>query len=331
MALELISIEDLERERRRFDEQIARSPSIDRFCSSSAWVLSAYEAFSPDYKTWIGRDDQGAGYVALVESYHERLGRFRQPLEASWCLANPFAGADQARLVQSFAKACLAGHRDWDLLFLSGIKRDGTLYHSLIEHFSGLFFVGVGPPVTRFIASLEGGLDGFLSRRAPKMRANLRRIDRRASEQGLTPVYYNAQDGELDWQALYERILAVERQSWKGLSGTGIIDVPMQQFYRSMLPRLNAQGALRVMFIERDGQDIAFIFGAVFDGQYRGLQVSFRDEDRHHSPGNLAQLWMIRWLCEQGVARYDLGSELEYKRTWAEEAMETISLVIRPW
>lgn len=331
MPLEQISLHTLIEEQESFDQCAMASPQIDRFCSSSAWILSAYEAFSPDYKTWIGRASSGDGYVALAQSYHEKLGRFRQPLEASWCLASPFVGADQSALIKQFAKSCLTGPRDWDLLFLSGITRDSTLYHGLIEHFSGLFFVGVGPPVTRFVASLEGGEEGFLARRAPKMRANLRRLDRRAAEQGLSAQRYSAQDGQLDWQLLYARILAVEAQSWKGRSGTGIIDAPMQDFYRHMLPRLNAQGRLRVLFIQQDGRDIAFIFGAVFAGQYRGLQVSFNDQDRHLSPGNLAQLWMIRWLCEQGVERYDLGSELEYKRTWAESSLETLSLVIRPW
>ena len=331
MALELISRQTLVEESARFDALAAQTPQIDAFCSSSAWVLSAYEAFSPDYKTWIGRGADGEGYVALVEGAHERLGRFRQPLEASWCLACPLIGPDPQALVRSFARACLVGPRDWELLFLSGVVKDSAIYHALIEHFGGLFFVGVGPPVTRFIASLEGGVEGFMARRGAKMRANLRRIERRAQEEGLWAERHSAESSPLDWQALYARVLAVEARSWKGRAQTGIIDGPMQAFYRHMLPRLNARGMLRVLVLRRGEEDVGFVFGAVFEGAYRGLQVSFSDELRALSLGNLAQLWMIEWLCERGVTRYDLGSELEYKRAWAEERLETVALVIRAW
>jgi CelD/BcsL family acetyltransferase involved in cellulose biosynthesis len=33
-------------------------------------------------------------------------------------------------------------------------------------------------------------------------------------------------------------------------------------------------------------------------------------------------------LCEEGVIRYDLGTEMDYKRRWAEEVMETEMLVL---
>lgn len=312
-----------------FDSLVSQTPQIDRFCSSTAWVLSAYEAFSPDYETWIMHGDHG--YVALVQSYHERLGQFRQPFEASWCLASPFIGPEPRALVQEFVRESLIGNRQWDLLFLSGIQRDGLVYQNLVECFSGMFFVGVGPPVVRYVASLDGQMDGFLSRRSTKFRANLRRLDRRANEQRLHATYLSSADGPLPWESLYQRILAIESTSWKGQSGTGIIDEPMQVFYQKMLPRLNETGRLRILFISDEGHDVAFVFGGVFDDTYRGLQLSFDDNYKHLSPGNLAQLWMIRELVEEGIARYDLGSELDYKRNWAEIQHETISLVVRSW
>lgn len=312
-----------------FDAMVAKTPGIDTFCSSTAWILSAYEAFSPEYETWLMESEHG--FVALVQSHHERLGQFRQPLEASWCLASPFVGEDTNALVQDFMQASLTGERNWDLLFLSGLERDGALYNSLIERFSGMFFVGVGPPVVRFVASLDGGVEGFLSRRASKFRANLRRLDRRATDANFEKTYISSAQGPLPWEAIYDRILAIETNSWKGQSGTGILDAPMQLFYKKMLPRLNQTGMLRVLFITKDGEDVAFVFGGVFCNRYRGLQISFNNDYRSFSPGNLAQYWMIQHLIEEGVEAYDLGSELEYKRRWAEQRHETVSLVIRSW
>ncbi len=317
-----------------FDDLMAHTAGVDRFCSSSSWVLSAYEAFSQqDASPWIFRGD--AGWAVLYQSWHERIGRFAQPLEASWCLASPFATREPEALAEEFFCEMFARRGDWDLLFLSGVMRHAALHRALIARFSSNYFVGAGPGVSRHRASLEGGYEGYLSRRRAKFRANLRRIERRASERGVTCETFFASDPECardtDWSALYERILELEARSWKGEIHSGIRDGHMRVFYERMIPRLVAHGQLRVIFLQLEGEDIAFIFGAVSDGLYRGLQVSFDDAYRDLSPGNLAQIKMIQALCQEAVMCYDLGSELEYKAQWAESLVETVPLVIRPW
>jgi len=311
-----------------FDRAVSETPDIDLFCSSTPWIFSAYEAFASEYDTWIAHSDNG--FVALVQSYHDKLGRFRQPMEASWCLACPFVGPDPRALARDFAAESLEAAAEWDLLFLSGVRRDTPLYKTLIESFSGQYFVGVGPPVSRYVASLDGGMDGFLSRRTSKFRANLRRIQRRGDEQGVRAEYIT-DFSERSWEDVYEAILDIETRSWKGMADTGISDRPMQEFYRCMLPRLAASGQLRVLLLHLDAEPVAFVFGAVFEGTYRGLQLSYDHAHRRLSLGNLAQLSIIRELIAEGVTDYDLGSELEYKSTWAEERFDTISLVIRRW
>ncbi|MEM1349722.1 MAG: GNAT family N-acetyltransferase [Myxococcota bacterium] len=311
-----------------FDRAVSQTPDVDLFCSSTPWIFSAYEAFASEYDTWIAHSEHG--YVALVQSYHDKLGRFRQPMEASWCLACPFVGVDPRALARDFAAESLESASEWDLLFLSGICRDTSLYKTLIESFSGQYFVGVGPPVSRYVASLDGGLDGFMSRRTSKFRANLRRIERRAGEQGVRAEYIT-DFSKRDWVTVYDTILEIETRSWKGMADTGISDRPMQEFYRCMLPRLVDNGQLRVLLLYLGEQPVAFVFGAVFGGTYRGLQLSYDHAHRKLSLGNLAQLAIIRELGAEGIANYDLGSELEYKSTWAEERFDTISLVIRRW
>lgn len=328
--MERLSLSVFESLNTQFDALVATSPGVvDVFCSSTPWILSAYEAFSPNYTPWLARSD--AGMVALVESTHESIGRFRQPMEASWCLANAFAGAQPQKLALDFVQASLREASDWDLLFLSGLECDSMLFRELAAGFSARYFVGLGVPVRRFRASLSGGFDGFLSRRSSKFRANSRRIMRRAIEAGFTFEYFRHFEGASCWETMYEEILKVEARSWKGKAGTGLLDEPMQHFYRLMFPRLVAQGALRVMFILRGGERVGSIFGGVNGQMYRGLQMSFDQDLGAHSLGNLAQLGMIGFLCDEGLGWYDLGSELEYKGRWAEHRVETQPLIIRHW
>ena len=134
--------------------------------------------------------------------------------------------------------------------------------------------------------------------------------------------------------SLYERVLAVEETSWKGREGNGLAVPEMAEFYRRMLPRLAREGAVRAHVARHEGRDVAVILGAVVDtpeGEtYRGLQFSFDERYRSYSLGNLAQLQQITALADEGVALYDLGSEVDYKRRWGEDCLETLTIVAIP-
>jgi CelD/BcsL family acetyltransferase involved in cellulose biosynthesis len=66
----------------------------------------------------------------------------------------------------------------------------------------------------------------------------------------------------------------------------------------------------------------------VFEGEYRGLQFSYDAEFARAGIGGLLQYHQVAALCEERVGRYDLGTEMDYKRRWAEDIMETEMLVL---
>jgi CelD/BcsL family acetyltransferase involved in cellulose biosynthesis len=131
-------------------------------------------------------------------------------------------------------------------------------------------------------------------------------------------------------EAAYERALAIERFTWKTRSGNGVERGPMRAFYARMLPRLAARGALRVLFAKRDGVDIGYLYGGIAGDLFRGLQFSFREEERGLGVGNVLQAEMIERLCTERIAVYDLGSQSEYKRRWAEPGLSTLRLFAAP-
>ena len=318
---------ELEQRAEEFDRAVCKTPDIDHFCSSTLWILPAWRAFLPDHKLWAHESEQG--FVALGVGADRSLGSYVHPLEASWALASPFVGPSPGRLARRFVDLCQSTSLNWDILFLSGINPESTTFHELIRGFRGHYSLGLGPSSTRRVASLQGGLDGFLGRRSTKFRANLRRSRRRGKEAGIETEYFQKISSEKDALALLDRALAIEHQSWKADANTGIIDGPMKTFYRDMLPRLAKRGALRFLFLTLDGKDIAYCFGGVFNGTFRGLQMSYDDEYRAHSPGSLSQLQMIEKLCAEGIDTYDLGSDMDYKRRWAEEGTETLAVIVR--
>src|SRR5262249_48157649 len=157
-------------------------------------------------------------------------------------------------------------------------------------------------------------------------RKSLRKSLRAAHDAGMT--FESVRASEPEANALYDRIQAVEVRSWKSREGVGIHAGPMHAFYGAMLPRLCALGQQRTIFARLGGRDVGYILGAVMAGEYRGLQFSYDADLAQFGIGGLLQYHQVLELCTEGIVRYDLGTEMDYKRRWAEEIMETGMLVV---
>ena len=304
-----------------FDAAVAATPAIDKFCSTTAWVLSASAALMPARSAYTFRGR--SGYFAAMRGVHSAGFPYIEPVELAWGLAAPLIGPDPEALVDELVPM-LAARRDWQLAILSGMTGDGPQRKALERALPARWERRRGTATSRHVASLEGGLDGYLSRRSRELRKSLRKSLRAASEAGVTFESVRSHDPV----ALYARIQAVEAKSWKSIDGVGIHAGPMRAFYDLMLPRICALGQQRTIFAQRGGEDLGYILGAVFADEYRGLQFSYADETSKLGIGSLLQYHQIEELCVDGISRYDLGTEMEYKRKWAEEMMATEMLVV---
>ena len=325
--MERLTLAAFEAEADVFDRLVLETPRIDPFCSSSAWVLSAHEAFHPEQEPWVFRSE--SGYLVLAEGRTPEIGTYLAPLEAMWGLASPLVGFGRGDLA---AEACDLLCREtprWDALWLCGLDPRSVTFSALAVGLSENYSLFRGPVTRRHVAALDGGVDGYLGRRSSRFRANLRRADRRAVQAGITWTWVDTVPSDTEREALFSRALRIDEQSWKGLSGQGLGVGGMAAFYDRMTARLAARGALRLVFATLGGEDIAMGFGAVFGTTFRGLQMSFDERFRHLSPGNLVQLEMLRRLEDEAIGWYDLGTDIGYKSRWGEPGLETVALVVR--
>ena len=76
-------------------------------------------------------------------------------------------------------------------------------------------------------------------------------------------------------------------------------------------------------------RNASHVLGATFGDTYRGLQFSFDHRFSDLALGNLCQIEEIRRAAEDGLREYDLGTEVEYKKRWADSVFETSSLLIQ--
>jgi hypothetical protein len=323
--VERISLAELEAQADEIERLALAAPEIDAFCSSPSWILPAAAALMPPGEMVLYRAE--AGFLAAALRLHEEV-RVLEPLEAMWGLASPLVGP----AVEPLAAAAVEVFRDlessWDALILTGLMVDSALLETLVERLGARYRIAIGPNTIRHVASLEGGADGFLARRSRGTRKSLRQSERRAAAAGITFIEESAGDAA-GADLLFERILSVERRSWKGRAEIGL-DIPgMREFYRLMAGRLAAAGRLRVLFARAGDEDVAYVLGAVFGDTYRGLQFAFDDRFRAVGLGNLSQLEQVRRL-EPSIVRYDLGTGGEYKRDWAEAEMTSVALIAVP-
>lgn len=299
----------------------------DPFCCRTEWQLSFHEAFAPHRKTYTA--NQNGSVISFAA--HTKKGQLPQfePIECSWLFGCPLLGNDALPLLAEL----IAQHPKATVL-ISGMDVNSALTRKVITSFGTRYDVLHIASDSACRASLDGGIDGYLARRSAKLRRGVRHSQRKAKDRG---VYFerHAPNNHANADAVYARILAVESRSWKGIRNVGMNKPPSSNFYALMLRRMATGSAGRVIFARHEDTDVGFIFGGLCGPNpqgniYRGQQFSFVEDWRTASLGNLLQLEQLTWLCEEGVARYDMGPAMEYKHHWTEQQARLDAIALRP-
>ena len=267
------------------------------------------------------------GYAAFQDHTDPDGTRLMLSFDSMWGFNCPLVGADPAALVEEFADYLAGCPSTWNVVLISGLRRDSQMFRSLAEVLGERYLLRVGSPMRRWIASLEGGLEGYLSRRSSKLRESLRAARRKADGEGIEMQRLHVDSVE-QAEKLFHRLLDIEERSWKGPEATGLLIDEMQDFYREVTLRWAQRGALRAILARCRGEDIGYILGGTWDRIYRGFQFSFDARFKRYSLGNLLQGEQIRDLCDEGFETYDLGIDMAYKKRWAESVFDTFTLAV---
>ncbi len=341
-GMKQISLTELDSRWLEVESAVDVTPSIDPWCSGPDWQIPVATAFAPGAERLLLAAGGGAGF-ALLADYRGRHGTILGGIEPLWGFGAPIFGRNPADVATELA-TLLDRRHDWQSLFLAGMppvttdpaagtaaedrSAAGAGPHStptmaVAVALSSLGQVGVAAGITRQVADLSGGYEAWLGRRAARFRRNLRQAAARAARAGV-----EIEDATGD-PTLFDRLMAVEHRSWKGRERSGITSTEMSTMYRTMIARLAGRGRLNAHIATLDGVDIGYILGGVRARRYRGLQLSYTDEARHLSVGNLLQDHQLRELHRLDLADvYDLGMDFDYKRRWADRAESSVTLVV---
>lgn len=304
----------------------------DPICCAPAWNLAFHQIFRPDSRIFYLRDLES---LLLLCEIKNSLGiTYLMPLEDSWLFGQPLLGSYAPELLNEAIGVFLRAYPErFPPILLSGIQPDNPANIKLFTFFCRRFNYHPYSQTILCSASLKGGLDGWLGRRSANHRAKLRKAWRKAKMAGITFERARPENPE-SVASLYKRILNVARVSWKGIEKCGMYESPSREFYECLLEHYALTRMGYIIFAKHEERDIGFIFGGATGSIYRGQQFSYNQEYASYSIGNLLQLEKIKWLCEMGFLRYDMGpisgKRMGYKEHWTEQTHTIVSIFLNP-
>lgn len=301
----------------------------DPFCCGPHWHL-AYSAADAPLRPIVWAEAADA-FLVFRLLYDRERRVFLGPPESLWRFGASLFGPGAPEAVEALLPAARAAGLSG--LVLSGLRPDDPAIAGLRRRLEGRRDLSLAAHrmSVQCGAALEGGFDGFMRRRSHDFRKKMRAAARLAEDAGVTIVAPRLDDAFALSDA-FERMMAVEALSWKGRRNVGANEGHSRRFYAQLLGRLARVGAARLLFAQRDGRDVGYIFGGVQGGVYRGQQFSFVEAAAPLGVGNGMQLAQIRRLCAEGVARYDMGpfdhGAMRYKERWTEIRAPIVELTI---
>ena len=315
--------QEFQQQAQAYNHAVATFAGIDPYCSRTDWILPFHASFTPLFPLHIWRHNES--FVVLAQNPTDKEKQIFSSIDSMWGFAAALVGDNAPDMLGNICRDQLRqGH-----IILYGLPQEKIFLSAVARQTAATHRAYMLNPVSRCVASLQGGLDGFLSRRSAKFRINARTAAKRTADAGvqfrcIEQVPVDAVTG------LYKELLAIEGRSWKGRTGEGADKPPMKDFYRHMFERIGPAGLLRVIVAELDGRPIGYLHGACIQKRFRGLQFSFDDRYRALSLGNTLQLKMLEWLCRENVETYDMGMAVPYKKKWAELEHQTLTVYLRP-
>ena len=191
-----------------------RSSVPDPFSCGPAWQLSYWYQRLTSGPLFIRQTSNEVLVFKIVDGPQQAL-RLEAP-ENNWFFGCNILGRHAAELLR---ESLIEIEREFAPRFpwicISGTWPSGRLAKDLTRYFKSDFDFDWSRNRVQCAASLRGGWDGYLGRRSPNTRRNIRKQLRRADEAGV--AFERHCPGHLEADLLFDRMLAVELQSWKGI------------------------------------------------------------------------------------------------------------------
>ena len=176
------------------------------------------------------------------------------------------------------------------------------------------------PEASPFI-SIPGSptLESLIDAQRKSLRQQLRRDLRRLKEKGDVQIIETCGgDGHDRLVEAYQQFVELEDRSWKGDNGSSLKRRPAENdFFMNLIEDPDLGDHLRIHTLTCNGNPVAIAISLVSCTTLFGTRITFNNDFRTYSPGQLLILHQIYTLGQQGFDTLDLGGGLQdYKMAW---------------
>lgn len=165
------------------------------------------------------------------------------------------------------------------------------------------------------------GLDKEFRRDLCRRERNLKKLGQ------ISLVVYDKTD---DIPCFLKIMKQIEQASWKEKEGTSITTNLLQhKFYKELLPRIATKKWLFSAVLWIDEKPIAYGLRLLLNNVLECLKISYVQEYKRYSPGNLLHSMIIHLLYDKNISYCDLQGNVEqYKTRWSNKTYRHIRYII---
>jgi CelD/BcsL family acetyltransferase involved in cellulose biosynthesis len=325
---EVNDLDELEQYAADWNKLLLRTPGASYFHSYD-WFADYWRHFSADQRMRVMLvldDGRLAGVVPLVIARElTKLGSLRSlryPLHGWGSFYGPI-GADTRCILRCALEHILATRRDWDLLDLLWVDRDGADKGATAAVAADVqLIVRASPWLASAQIDLSGGWDYYWASRKSHFRTNVRRSERGLREQGEVSFVRHRPPGatqgcdDPSWD-LYDQCERIAASSWQGSSTTGttLSHESIRTYLRDAHLAAAAFGGVDMNLLLLAGRPVAFAYNYHLVGYVYGLRAGY--DAAAAGAGTVLQRMMIEDSCRRGDRLIDLGpGSPETKHAW---------------
>jgi len=319
-------------------DALLEESGVDHPFLSHEWVKTWWECFGTGNELHVLVVKDGESPIAIVplmrsagRFYGLRVRRLEIIGNVHTQRFDVISGRRRPEAFRAIWEALLQQKALWDVVVLSHLQADSAslaLLASLAQgdgYLTGLWRSAEAPYIP-----IEGSWDAYFKRLSPKLRANLRRRERRLRQFGDISMEVVGSGQEVG-DALEEG-LRIEAAGWKGRAGTAIAaDAATHRFYSLLALRAARRGWLRLHFLRVGGRRIAFDFSLFYAGKAFLLKPAYDPAFAACSPYSQLLVRILQDHFARGVKEFDfLGREDAWKLDWATRTRSQEWLYVMP-
>jgi CelD/BcsL family acetyltransferase involved in cellulose biosynthesis len=290
-------------------DRLLQSTTCNRAFSCATWFLSACKADSSISPCVIAawRGLQLVGVLPLVEVPGTRKAEFATPSDYNDIIARP----EDDLIIDRLLEYALGLGKT---LSLKHLRLDSNFYRAAAHARPEFLEKQFHTDRTCFYIDLDVSYDHYLASRSKNLRADLRRHERKARQDGVTVMPLTPED--FSPELLPEVFLSLNFSRFQ--DGSGFRRPARQAFVRAAFPEVFRQGRLKPFALIAAGKVIALdvcLAGPRGLGTWNG---GFLPEAEKYAPGTLLVAEELRHCFALGMEEYDwLQGQDSYKTRWA--------------